>query len=165
VGRVADIVLIASQEGDPVVEDLAFWMGTEEACDPGKEQYVSGVPASSVLEVGAPRGLIRVGNLMPLTSALGEELWGGYKSLKFSAWGGVTNNMDWDRFLGRVASASWANPEHVQLLLKDDGDRHFRLYIVPGGGAAQRRTGAWRGAGTTALVGAASQSRCWFGPA
>ena len=128
-GRVADIILIALPDDDPVVEELAFWMGTDEAFDPGNEQYVSGVPASSVLEVGAPRGPIRVGNLMPLTGALGEELWGGYKALNFSGWGGVTNNMDWDRFLGRVASANWVNPEHVQLLLKDDGDTYFRLYM------------------------------------
>jgi hypothetical protein len=132
-GRVADIILIAAQGDDPVVEELAFWMGAEEAFDPGEEQYVSGVPASSLLEAGAPRGPVRVGNLMPLTGALGEELWGGYKSLNFSAWGGVTNNMDWDRFLGRVASASWADPGRLQLLLKDDGDTYFRLYMFLGG--------------------------------
>jgi len=70
---------------------------------------------------------------MPLKCALGEELWGGHKSLIFSAWGGVTNNMDWDRFLGRVASANWTDPEHVQLLLKDDGDAYFGLYMFVGG--------------------------------
>jgi hypothetical protein len=93
----------------------------------------AGAPVSSLLEVSAPRGPVRVGNLTPLTGALGEELWGGYKSLNFSAWGGDTKNMVWDRFLGRVASASWADPEHVQLLLKDDGDSHFRRYMFVGG--------------------------------
>ena len=35
--------------------------------------------------------------------------------------------------LRRVASANRANPERIQLLLKDDGDTYFRLYMFVGG--------------------------------
>ena len=43
----------------------------------------------------------------------------------------------------RVASANRANPERVQLVLKDDGDTYFRLYMFLDGelrNVAQRRT-------------------------
>jgi hypothetical protein len=44
---------------------------------------------------------------LPITGALGEKLWDGFKALSLSAWGGVTSNMHWDRFLERVRSTQW----------------------------------------------------------
>jgi hypothetical protein len=47
--------------------------------------------------------------------------------------GAVTANMHWQRFLDRIASTRWADPERVQLLIKDDGDSYFRLYMFRDG--------------------------------
>jgi hypothetical protein len=35
--------------------------------------------------------------------------------------------MHWDRFLNRVRTTTWAEPERVQLLMKDDGDTYFPM--------------------------------------
>jgi hypothetical protein len=41
-GRGPDIILTATQEDDRVVEELAFWMRTEEAFDAGGQQDLPG---------------------------------------------------------------------------------------------------------------------------
>ncbi len=74
-----------------------------------------------------------VGHPLPLGGAVGEELWGGSEALSVSVWGEVTNHMHWGRFLERVASAGWQDPERLQLLVKDDGDPYFRMYMVRDG--------------------------------
>lgn len=108
-------------------------MGTSEAVDADAVQLIRDVAQSIGSGTEVSPDISRVGSLMPLTGALGEELWGGYKALNFSAWGGVTSNMHWDRFLERVRSTPWADPQRVQLLLKEDGDTYFRLYMFQGG--------------------------------
>jgi len=49
--------------------------------------------------------------------------------LWFSAWGGVTANMHWGRFLEKMKALPWRDRERVQLLVGDDEDTYFRLYM------------------------------------
>jgi hypothetical protein len=55
-------------------------------------------------------GPVRIGNLMLLAAALGDELWGGYKG---SAPRAVTNNVDWDRLLVETRHSNWAVSRRV----------------------------------------------------
>jgi hypothetical protein len=44
----------------------------------------------------------------------------------------VTNNLDWELFFERVETTAWVDRERLQLLLKEDGDSYFRLYMFKG---------------------------------
>jgi hypothetical protein len=113
VSQVTDVIMIVDPADDPNVEDISFWLAGDE-------------PRSD------DRTTARIGALMPLTGALGAELWGGDKDIGFSLWGAVTNNLDWELFFERVETTAWADRERVQLLLKEDGDSYFRLYMFKG---------------------------------
>jgi hypothetical protein len=110
VSRVADIILIVGPGDDHNVERLSFWMASDEALDDD-----------------AAEG--RVGSLLSLTAGGSEQRWGGFKAPTFSAWGAVANHLHWGRFLERVAATPWDDRARVQLLMKDDGDTCFRLYL------------------------------------
>ena len=108
--RVAQVILVVDPDDDGHVEDIAFWMAAD---GPRADDRTSS----------------RVGALMPLTGAVGEDLWGGFKSITVSVWGAVTNHLDWDGFLERTASMPWAAPDRVQLLMKSESDPYFRIYM------------------------------------
>ena len=112
--RVTDVILIVDPADDAHVEDISFWLASDE-------------PRTD------DRTTARVGALLPLTGAMGEELWGGHKAFGFSLWGAVTNHLDRDRCLERVETTQWGDAERVQLLVKDDGDTFFRLYMFSAG--------------------------------
>ena len=112
--QVTDVILIVEPGDDDNVADISFWMASNE-------------PRSD------DRASASVGPLMPLTGPVGEQLWGGYKSLGFSLWGAVTNYLDWEKFLARVEETPWKWRERVQLLMKEDDDSYFRLYMFEGG--------------------------------
>jgi hypothetical protein len=131
--RDVEIIFLVNFTDDPKVEELTFWLGTPEAVDPDAMKILQDIVDHSSAEsdenaaVTVP--LDRVGNLMPLNGAVGEELWGGSKATSVSVWGGVTSNMHWGRFLDRVKAIPWTDPERMQILMKDDGDTYFRMYM------------------------------------
>jgi len=45
----------------------------------------------------------------------------------------VTTNLDWGRLIDRVAATTWVRSDRVQLLMRDDGDTYFRLYMLRDG--------------------------------
>lgn len=116
--RKVDIIVITSETDQSKLEELSFWMGTAEAAETGRDDVSDTAPSSAL-----------VGNLLPLNGPLGEELWGGHKRVTGCVWAASTANLHWDRFLQQVRTAGWANPERVQLLMKDDGDSYFRMFI------------------------------------
>lgn len=109
--RVANVLLLVDPVDDHNVSEISFWM-VSDASARGDDQTSSSV-----------------GPLLPLTGALGEDLWGGHKALVFSAWGAVTNHLHWDHLLGQVAETAWHSPERLQLLMKSESDRYFRCYM------------------------------------
>ena len=133
--RDAEIIVVASSDEDDNIADLSFWLGTSEALDAEAVRVIREVAGqlsddSGDVSVAVP--LDTAGHLMPLTGAVGDDLWGGFKSLSVTIWGGVTSNMHWDRFLEQVAKRPWRDRERVQLFIKDDGDTYFRAYMFRG---------------------------------
>lgn len=114
--------------------ELAFWMSGPDAVDDRAAQAVrnvaAGYPPEDRSEVQVPRE--QVGSLLPLNGPVGEELWGGFKQASTSIWGSVSSNLDWDRFLDRVKETPWSDPGRVQLLMMEDGDSYFRMYMFSG---------------------------------
>lgn len=118
--RIADIIFIASTSDERHVESLAFWMSTADAIDPSSDRPSASGREGSALSEGQLAGPARqAGALLPLSGALGHELWGGHKNLASTVWGAITTDLSWDAFLEQVRSTDWACPEEVQLLMKE----------------------------------------------
>lgn len=62
--------------------------------------------------------------------------WGGAKLPECQVWAGVLNHADLPAVLAAVARTAWVEPDSVQLLLMDQHDFHFQLWMV--------RDGVWR---------------------
>ncbi|MFF2082271.1 squamosa promoter-binding protein 15 [Nocardia sp. NPDC058176] len=63
-------------------------------------------------------------------------LWGGTKRPECEVWAGVLDHADLSAVLAAVAGTAWVEPDSVQLLLMDQHDFHFQLWMV--------REGVWR---------------------
>lgn len=122
--RAVDVILITGPADDGNVEELSFWMATADAADLGRDDTEQGT---------GPPGDGQVGSLLPLNGPVGEDLWGGHKRVIGGVWGAATANLHWSRFLDRVRDAPWEDPDQVQLLLRDDGDSYFRVYMFVDG--------------------------------
>lgn len=107
--RVTQVVVIVHPVDGPSVEELAFWM---------TERKINNDP-----DYG------RVGNLLPL-----DEGWGGYKTPSSEMWAAACNYLDVPGFLAHVAETAWEEPAAVQILIQDEEDDYFRLYMLRGGG-------------------------------
>lgn len=55
--------------------------------------------------------------------------WGGNKRPECTVWAGVLNHADLDAVLKRVATIPWREPQWVQVLLMDQEEATFRLYM------------------------------------
>lgn len=71
----------------------------------------------------------RVGTVRAL-----QEGFGGYKSATGCVWGGVLNYADQDAVIRYLAAQAWAEPESVQVLVKTEDERAFRMYLIRDGG-------------------------------
>jgi hypothetical protein len=72
-----------------------------------------------------------VGFLKPLTNA-GANQWGGWKEPECEVWAGALNHADLDALKQRVLEAPWSEPDMVQLLVMDQEDAFFRLWMIRG---------------------------------
>jgi hypothetical protein len=109
--RIAEILLHVDPVDEPVAEELSFWIRNE-----------------------APRSDNRTeasaGYLLPLAGEVGQEAWGGSKLPALTLWAGVTNHVRLDALVDRVGTVRWEEPESVQLLVRDESDPWFRLYMI-----------------------------------
>ena len=112
--RTTEILLHVGPTDDHHLEDLSFWLRDQA---PRSDDRVEG----------------SAGHLLPLTGQLGMEAWGGDKAPVATLWAGVANYLDFDALVDRVGRVLWDEPDRVQLLLRDDGDPWFRLYMIRDG--------------------------------
>jgi hypothetical protein len=112
--RLTEILLSVFPEDEHHLEDLSFWIRDQ-------------APKADDRADGSP------GNLLPVAGAFGSEAWGGSKLPTATIWAGVTNYLNVDAFVEHVADLDWDEPDWVQLLLRDDGDPWFRLYMIRDG--------------------------------
>ena len=107
--RVTQVVVVAHPVDRSHMEELAFWM---------TERNVNDDPAYG-----------RVGNLLPL-----DEGWGGYKRQSSELCAAACNYLDAPGFLAHVAKINWDERAVVQILVQEEEDEYFRLYMLRGDG-------------------------------
>jgi len=77
-----------------------------------------------------------VGNLTDQMSS-GLSTWGGTKRPECSVWAGVLNHADLPAILARIESMPWEAPGAVQVLLLDQEETYFRLWMIREGHMTQ----------------------------
>jgi hypothetical protein len=99
-----------------VVEEFSDWLRTEA---PRRE----------------PPDARGVGFLNRLDTA--REGWGGWKYPEVRLWGGALNHADLPAVIERFAQAPWRCPQVAQLLIMDQEQFAFRLWMLRDGKAVQ----------------------------
>ncbi|MFG2525700.1 squamosa promoter-binding protein 15 [Streptomyces sp. NPDC048527] len=113
---VANVMISADQADAANVEALSHWLRDEA---PRREQpEVVGV-ASLRLTTGP------------------DALWGGAKRPECAVWAGALNHADLVALRSRVEAAPWQEPNAVQLLVMDQEESFFRLWMIREGSLAQ----------------------------
>lgn len=110
---VANMMLVAQEMDLEVVETLSDWLKSD--C-PWRAESV------------AP-GATGVGFLRDITASGAPHGWGGFKSPECDIWAGALNHADLDAVVAKVASLPWGYPAAVQLLLMDQEETYFRLWM------------------------------------
>jgi len=77
-----------------------------------------------------------VGTLTDQTSP-GTSGWGGSKFPECTVWAGVLNHADLPAILAKVESMPWEAPGAVQVLLLDQEETYFRLWMIREGQMTQ----------------------------
>ncbi|NEB75839.1 squamosa promoter-binding protein 15 [Streptomyces sp. SID14478] len=77
-----------------------------------------------------------VGFLKLLTSPE-SHAWGGWKNPECEVWAGVLNHADLDALRQRVFEMPWREPKLVQLLVMDQEEGFFRMWMIRGGSLRQ----------------------------
>jgi hypothetical protein len=114
---VSNILVSVDRKDRPTVEMLNTWLRTEAPRrDPG--------PA---------RG---VGFLNDLTSDP-DNAWGGPKQPECDVWGGALNHADLDAVVAKFAMLPWRTPAAAQLLVMDQEQSYFRLWMLRNGAPQQ----------------------------
>jgi hypothetical protein len=119
---VANLMLQADLRDESVVNAVSAWLENDAPRRPGGD-----------VDGNQLRG---VGSLALLTGPGSGLHWGGWKYPECSLWGGVLNYADVPALLAYVTGAPWRYPGRVQILLMDQGESYFRLYMY--------RDGDWR---------------------
>jgi hypothetical protein len=70
-----------------------------------------------------------VGSLRDLTNPE-DHHWGGWKNPECNVFGAALNHADLDAVIQRVADIHWKHPEAIQLLLMDQEESYFRLWML-----------------------------------
>lgn len=108
------MILVVGQIDDELVPRISDWLMHDA---PHRRESGIDVPG--------------VGALRPLT---GDRVqWGGYKKPECWVWGGVLNHADLNAVRAAVRSQPWQSPERVQLLLQDQEDSTFGLFMIRNG--------------------------------
>ena len=111
-------------EDDQVVARLNDWLRNDAPWnEPSVPPGATGVGFLTELSRGGPEGR--------------GSMWGGWKYPECRLWEGAFNHADSDAVVERVATLTWSEPTNVQLLLKDQEQSYFRLWMFRGGGFEQ----------------------------
>lgn len=116
VSWVANVLLVVSVvEQESLVRDFSEWLATEAPWN----------------EPSVPAGATGVGSL---ESLVGEGIrWGGAKYPECRVWGGVLDHADVDVVVQRFGAIPWISPGSVQLLVMDQEQTYFRLWMIRDG--------------------------------
>jgi hypothetical protein len=109
---VANVMISADDADRANVEALSAWL-REEAPLRGQQDAFG------------------VGDLRLLTDQ--DPGWGGWKWPECRVWAGALNHCDLDALRRRVAETPWREPNVVQLLVMDQEESFFRLWMIRGG--------------------------------
>jgi hypothetical protein len=109
---VANVMVSVDMADNANVEALSEWLRTNA---PGRARSDT-------------RG---VGSLRLLTS-LENNQWGGWKMPECEVWAGALNHADLDALKQRFAETPWREPNVVQLLIMDQEEGFFRLWMIRG---------------------------------
>jgi hypothetical protein len=112
--RIAEILLHVDPVDESVAEELSFWIRND-------------APRSD------DRTEASAGYLLPLAGQVGQEAWGGSKLPALSLWAGVTNYVRLDALVDRVGTVLWEEPDTVQLMVRNESDPWFRVYMIRDG--------------------------------
>lgn len=63
--------------------------------------------------------------------------WGGYKGPECLLYAGTLNYGDLEAVVEKFGSVSWRQPKAAQLLLMDQGEAYFRLWMIRDGAVRQ----------------------------
>jgi hypothetical protein len=107
------MLLMVSFEDAALVPELSDWLET----------------AAPWNGPSVPPNSTGVGFLRSLTNAE----WGGWKLPECHVWGGALNHADLDAVVKRVAEMPWDRPGAVQLLIQDQEQTYFRLWMLRDG--------------------------------
>ena len=116
--RTATVIISVDPRDDPTVGDLSIWLDTEAA---RSDDRIGG----------------SAGSLVPMTDTLAAEAWGGHKTPGQGLWGGVTDHLDLAAFTTHLAGIEWKHPDRLQVLIKDEADPWFRVYMIRHGELTQ----------------------------
>lgn len=108
---VANVMVSVGFEDRATVEALSEWLRSE--APRRKQPDVSGV-----------------GDLKPITDR--DSRWGGWKWPECEVWAGALNHADLTAVRQRIAEAPWRQPNAVQLLVMDQEESFFRLWMIRG---------------------------------
>ncbi|MPY31150.1 squamosa promoter-binding protein 15 [Streptomyces adustus] len=109
---VANVMISVDMADNASVKTLSEWLRTE-------------APRRTQPEA---RG---VGFLNLLTSTETNQ-WGGWKNPECAVWAGVLNHADLDALKQRVFETPWREPNMVQLLVMDQEESFFRIWMIRG---------------------------------
>lgn len=114
---VANVIVTCEWDDRGVVEALSEWLRTEAPHRDG----------------GGGAG---VGYLGQLTGN-GSPGWGGWKYPEACVWGGALNHADLEAVVARFEASPWTVPAAAQLLMNDQEQGYFRLWMIRDGKATQ----------------------------
>jgi hypothetical protein len=123
VSWVANVMVSVSLEDERECAALDRWLQHELPARPG-EVFVD----HRGRVVAEPKG---VGALNELTGR--DTRWAGPKFPECTVWAGTLNHGDVDALVARVAATPWTVPAAVQLLIMDQEQSYFRLWMIRDG--------------------------------
>jgi hypothetical protein len=109
---VANVMISVDAADSASVEALSEWLRTD-------------APRRAQPEVHG------VGFLKQLTSPETNQ-WGGWKHPECEVWAGALNHADLDALKQRVFEMPWREPNLVQLLVMDQEEGFFRMWMIRG---------------------------------
>jgi hypothetical protein len=110
---VANMMLVVSMDDTDRLEEISRWLQAEAPCR----------------EMPDRKG---VGSLRNLTDPEDNQ-WGGWKNPECEVWAGALNHADLPAVVERIAAGPWRVPAAVQLLIMDQEESYFRLWMIRDG--------------------------------
>ena len=118
---VSNVLVSVDRDDRPTVEMFNTWLLTEA---PRRDR----VPG------------LGVGFLKELTSDR-DNAWGGPKHPECDVWGGALNHAELDAVVAKFGALPWRAPGAAQLLVMDQEQSYFRLWMLRNGAAQQYAPG------------------------